>query len=324
MRADRLLSILLLLQGRGRMNARQLAKELEVSERTIYRDITALSTAGVPVYSEKGAGGGFVLVESYRMRLTGLTQDEVRALFMLELPAPLADLGLIPALKTALLKLSAALPQAQRLDESRVRQRIHLETASEAGDPAALPHLQTIYQAVWQDQCLLLSEKTWFAEIRQRLVEPLALVAQAGTWNLVYQFQGQRYVRRLSEVLDVQISSDTFTRPPDFDLQEFWRAWLRDVTRLRTPFKAVLRVSLGLHGELSRQFGSQFQAQLLKASPPDERGWLTIELTFESFEDARQRILGFGGAGEVLEPLPLRVSILDYAEQILHLYMAQD
>ena len=129
MRADRLLSILLLLQARGRMTAQELADEVEVSQRTIYRDVEALSMAGVPVYADRGPGGGFALLDRYRTTLTGLNRDEVRALFMLSIPEPLAQLGLDGELKAALLKLSAALPEARRPDEALVRQRFHLDSA---------------------------------------------------------------------------------------------------------------------------------------------------------------------------------------------------
>lgn len=145
MRADRLLSLLMLLQIRGRMTARELAKELEVSERTIYRDIDALSIAGVPVYGEPGPEGGYALVDSYRTNLTGLTEGEVRALFMLSIPAPLADLGVSHELRAALPKLSAALPNARRRDEERVRQRFHLDSTWWRQGEERVPHLQTIH-----------------------------------------------------------------------------------------------------------------------------------------------------------------------------------
>jgi len=146
----------MLLQIRGRMTARELGKKLEVSERTIYRDIDALSAAGVPVYGEPGPEGGYALVDSYRTNLTGLTKGEVRALFMLGIPAPLADLGMSQELGAALLKLSAALPDARRHDEERVCfcQRFHLDSTWWRQGEELVPHLQTIHQAVWQDRKL--------------------------------------------------------------------------------------------------------------------------------------------------------------------------
>jgi biotin operon repressor len=154
MRADRLLSLLMLLQTRGQMSARDLADELEVSERTIYRDIIALSTSGVPVYASRGPGGGVRLIEEYRTTLTGLTTDETRALFMMSIPAPLTQLGVGEQFKGALLKLSASLPDTRRVDESRTRQRIHLDSSWWFQSGQAVPCLQTIQQALFQDRCL--------------------------------------------------------------------------------------------------------------------------------------------------------------------------
>src|SRR5512147_2861952 len=152
MRADRLLSLLMLLQARGRMTAQELARELEVSERTIYRDINALSASGVPVYAESGPGGGCALLDSYRTNLTGLTADEARALFMLSIPAPLDQLGVGQELRAALLKLSAALPSSRRPDEERARQRIHIDSLAWFQGEDPVPHLHTLQQAVWQDR----------------------------------------------------------------------------------------------------------------------------------------------------------------------------
>ena len=157
MRADRLLSLLMLLQARGRLTAPKLAQELEVSERTIYRDIDALSAAGVPVYGEAGAGGGYALLDSYRTNLTGLTEGEVRALFMLSIPKPLADLGVGRELGAALRKLAAALPSARRDDEERVRQRFLLDAVGWEQVEESAPHLPTVHQAVWEDRRLHLA-----------------------------------------------------------------------------------------------------------------------------------------------------------------------
>ncbi len=157
MRADRLLSILLLLQARGRMTARELAERLEVSERTIYRDLDALSSAGVPIYAERGPGGGCELLDGYQTKLNGLTEMEVRALFLLSVSGPLVDLGLGKALEDALLKLSTALPASYRSNAELVRQRIHLDTAPSYSSEMKAPHLHIIQDALWQDRKLHLT-----------------------------------------------------------------------------------------------------------------------------------------------------------------------
>ena len=322
MRADRLLAILLLLQNRGRMSADQLSKELEVSERTIYRDMSALSTAGIPVYSETGCQGGFSLVEDYRTRLTGLTTAEARTLFMLSIPAPLAELGIIRELKSALLKLSTSLPQSQRDDEDLVRQRIYLDTSQWHTRQAHLPHLQIIYEALWKDARLVVREQTWYGGIMNWPVDPLGLVAKAGTWYLVAVRSGRVHVWLVSKLMDVTLQDTTFKRPVEFDLVEFWDKWCKSYQDQLNSFTADLRVSPDIIPWLPSYFGDEVIEIIEKASPPDAMGWLRIELAFESLESARAKILGLGSAVEVLEPLALRLSVQDYAEQILKRYTA--
>ena len=185
MRADRLLSILMILQTRGKVTALALAEELEVSERTIYRDVEALSGAGVPLYAERGPGGGIALLEEYRTNLTGLNSDEARALFMLSIPSPLLQLGVGPDLTAAMFKLSAALPESRRREQQAARQRIHLDAAwwGQSGLPG--PHLGVVQQAVWQDRRLRIVTRTLFGAEIELNVDPLGLVAKASEWYLV-------------------------------------------------------------------------------------------------------------------------------------------
>jgi predicted DNA-binding transcriptional regulator YafY len=220
MRADRLLSLLMLLQTHGRMTAQNLATELEVTERTIYRDLTALSTAGVPVYTERGPGGGVELVEEYRITLTGLTPEETRALFMVSVPAPLNKLGVGQEFKSALLKLSASLPDSRRFEQSRVRQRILLDSTWWFQSGEDVPSLQTVQQALWQDRRLWLQLRWDFFDTQiEEVAEPYGLVAKASVWYLVYGRAGNTQVTRLSQVLAAEILPATFLRPADFDLR---------------------------------------------------------------------------------------------------------
>jgi predicted DNA-binding transcriptional regulator YafY len=320
MRADRLLSLLMLLQARGQMTARELARELHVSERTIYRDIDALCLAGVPVYGEPGPEGGFALVDSYRTTLTGLTEGEVRALFMLSIPAPLADLGVSQELRAALLKLSAALPDSRRHDEERVRQRFHLDSTWWRQGEERIPHLQTIHQAVWKDLLLTIVYHPPFTAEIERLVAPYGLVAKAGVWYLVCARNDRFHVHLVSDLLDVRLSDQSFDRPADFDLAAFWEAWCAEYETMLSGFTATVRVAPELLPWLPRYFGHGIHAQIAQAGPPDAQGWVRLELSFQSFEAARDRILSFGRAVEVLEPRALRRSVLDYAEQIVALY----
>lgn len=318
MRADRLLSLAMLLQTRGRMTARALAKELETSERTIYRDVEALSEAGVPVYAEKGPGGGIALLESYRTTLTGLTTEESRALFMLNIPAPLAQLGVSQELKTALLKLSAALPASRRAEEERARQRFHLDAVgwSQSVEPA--PYLQPVQQALWDDRRLKLSYRTFFGTLIEHVGEPLGLVAKASEWYLVYAEGGARRVVRAADLMGAERLPETFSRPPDFDLAAFWQAWCAEV-RPQARYTARVRAAPELVKDLPRYFGEALRAQIEQAVP-DGQGWVELDLAFTDFFAARGRLLGFGRAVEVLAPLPLRESVADFAAQIVSLY----
>lgn len=313
MRADRLLSLLMLLQTRGRMTAEALARELAVSPRTIYRDLEALGAVGVPVYAEPGPGGGYGLVDSYRTTLTGLTQDELRALFMLSIPAPLTELGVSQELRMALLKLAAALPGPRREEELRVRQRIYLDPAGWFHQEENIPHLRTIHQAVWTDRTLRLTSRLSFDTQLERVVAPYGLVAKNSVWYLVFAQEGSIRVQRVSEVVDALIRDEPFERPADFDLSAFWQAWCADVENHRPTFSVMVRAAPDLIPALRQRIGKA-------DAEPDSDGWVRLTLLFETFESARRYLLSWGRAVEVLEPLPLRKSVLDFARQIVDYY----
>lgn len=322
MRGDRLVSLLLLLQVHGRMTAEQLARRLEVSQRTIYRDIDALSTAGVPVYADRGPGGGFALLDSYSANLTGLTVDEVRALFTVGIPAALNQLGLGQELKAALLKLSAALPPERRPDEAWVRERIHLDWSWWAQPQEPIPHLQAVQQTVWQDRKVWLAYRVHYGAYEhtfERLVDPYGLVCKAGVWHLVCAAGGRIRVYELSLLADVRITDEGFVRPADFDLQEFWGAWCSKREARRPDYVVALRVAPVLLPELTRNSGDSMRERLVQAGLPDDCGWTRVTVAFESLNHARARILAYGGAVEVLEPQSLRRSVLDYARRIVDL-----
>ena len=315
MRADRLLSLLMLLQTRGRMTARELAEALEVSERTIYRDVEALSCAGVPIYGECGRLGGYALVDSYRTSLTGLTEGEVRALFMLNIPQPLIELGVSDELRAALLKLSAALPGARRDDQVRVQQRFYLDSTWWHQGGEALPHLPVVQRAVWEDRQLYLTYHLPSRVAVEHVFDPYGLVAKAGVWYLVCARAGRVDARRVLDLLGVRLAEGGFERPDDFDLAAFWHRWRADHEARRALYPVIVRVAPSLIPALRHFF-----LPIDQTDPPDPDGWLTLTLSFESLEAARAQLLGFGRSVQVLAPRPLRRSLLDYAEQIVALY----
>lgn len=319
MRADRLISMLMLLQSHGRLTADQLASELEVSVRTIHRDVIALSTAGIPVYCERGPGGGISLMESYRTTLTGLNPDEVQALFMVSLPAPLLQLGVGQEFQSAMRKLSAALPESKRREGAQARQRIHLDSAWWFQADATAPCLPALHQAAWTDRLVRMRFRATFGAEVEQVVAPYGLVAKAALWHLVYAWQDNVRVLRLSQVIAVEVLAETFERPAGFHLAAFWEAWCREYELERTLFTAVVC----LRSEHLRSLGAALglKAALLEgASPSDQTGRVRLELPFDSLETARAALLGLGRMVEVLEPLALRRSLLDYARQVVGLY----
>ena len=318
MRADRLLSLLMLLQTQGRRTARDLAEELEVSERTIYRDIEALSIAGVPVYAVRGPGGGCDLLNSYRVSLTGLNEDEVQALFMVSIPAPLAQLGVSQKLKTALLKLTAAMSTTPQHLEQWVRQRIHVDVVPWFQPEEPVPHLGRLHQAVSQDRRIQLTYQLHFDAQATWMVDPYGLVTKAGVWYLVCAREGKIRVYRVSKVLEVKAQDDHFNRPEDFEIADCWEVWCSEAEESRPRYLVKARVSVELLPYLRRYFGDAVDDSYEQAG--SQEGWITTNLHFETFESARNRILGYGRAIEVLEPEALRLSIIDFASQVVDLY----
>jgi predicted DNA-binding transcriptional regulator YafY len=323
MRADRLISIVMLLQAREKMTADELSQELEVSTRTIYRDILALNIAGVPIYTDRGPGGGIALVESYRTTLTGMNEDETRALFMLSIPQSLEELGVGKALRSALLKLSAALPAQQQDSQILAQQRIYLDSTSwnEPAIPSA--HLGIIHQAVWQDKQVRLIYRGSFDTRLEFIIEPLGLVAKLNDWHLVGSDQDYLRVFMVANIVEVEILDQGFRRPPDFDLVQYWNEWCKTAREQRAFYHARLRMSPTLLGKLRYYLSESDKFTVLETASTDDKGWCEVIIQYENYFAARQSILNFGRAAEVLEPEALRVSVIDFAQQIVDLYQAQ-
>ncbi len=308
MRASRLVSIVLLLQTRGRMTADALAAEFEVSVRTIYRDIEALGRSGVPVYGEAGREGGYRLVGGYRTQLTGLTPQEAAALWLMALPGPAGELGLGEAVTGASVKVRAALRDELRTGADTVSQRLHVDPAGWYAEPIDTPLLGVVADAVWQQLRLRVTYRRWQApEQVSRLLDPYGLVLKAGRWYLVADSAGQLRTYRISEMLDVATQSEHFERPEGFDLATHWSGYLAEFNRRRYRLQADIRVS---------SLGRQRMAHLLEptivraleetAGPPDRRGWIAATIPIESVPHAHEELLRIGGELEVLAPQELR------------------
>ena len=320
MRADRLISIVMLLQTHERMTADELSRELEVSSRTIYRDVTALNTAGIPIYTDRGPGGGIALLESYRTTLTGMDEDETQALFMLGIPQALIELGVDQKLKRALLKLTAALPPRQQIIQAQTQQRILLDSTPwhTLAEPA--PHLAILHSAIWNDKRVKLVFRGEFNTKIEIKMEPLGLVAKMNTWYLVGRANEYLRVLKIADILDVEALTDNFTRDADFDLETFWTEWCEASINRRTVYMTKLRIAPGLVAKLNLYLGGEIN---YKVSDNDEVGtndWKVVTILYDNFFSARESILNFGRAAEVLEPEVLRLSVIDYASQIIAFY----
>lgn len=319
MRADRLLSVMLLLQAHGRMTAQDLAERLEVSERTVYRDISALGMAGIPVYAERGPGGGCGLLDGFRTSLNGLSEAEVQTLLLSGVPGPLRDLGLAPALEAALLKLLAALPSTRRSEAERFRRRIHVDAAGWGRSGEAVPHLRTLQEAVWQDRRLRMSY-AHDQEVSERVVEPLGLVAKASVWYLVARSEGEMRVFRVSRVMAAEPLEATFARPEEFDLAAYWTESCARFEASWARYPVTLRVAPDLLPFLPMILGDSVRPALEQAGPPDAAGWVAVSLMFESLEVARTRVLGLGTQVEALAPEELRASVAAWAADVARFY----
>ncbi|MBQ1125132.1 helix-turn-helix transcriptional regulator [Streptomyces smyrnaeus] len=317
MRADRLLSLLLLLQGRGRMTAPELAADLGVSVRTVYRDIEALSASGVPVYADRGPAGGYRLMDGYRTRLTGLTDHEAGSLFLSGLPGPARELGLGAVLTTAQLKVRAALPDALAEHSRRIQDRFHLDAPGWFRDADPVPYLPQVADAVWEQRVLHVRYQRWQGEVR-RALHPLGIVLKGGIWYAVavaavQDADGEGAVRtyRISRLVEVSTADETFERPAGFDLPGYWEASTRRLeARLRHD---VARIRLSPAGRrlLVAKFGTSGERALEGAGPPDEDGWAEMELAVESLPVAVSDLLSLGAEAEVLGPPALREAVIE-------------
>jgi predicted DNA-binding transcriptional regulator YafY len=329
-RANRLVSIVLLLQNRGRMTAAALASELEVSIRTIYRDVLALHEAGVPLYADAGPDGGYRLVDGYRTQLTGMTRGEAEALFLTGLPGPAAELGLGSEMAAAQLKVSAALPEALRDRSERMRQRFHLDPDGWYHDGDASPFLVRAAEAVWESKRIEVEYQSW-TDLVHRCLEPYGLVLKAGRWFLVaavHDVRGPRHfgeirgvlrTYRVNQIRSLTITGETFERPVGFDLPAHWQAHVREFRARLQQGEALVRLSPVAMERLPEMM-SQAVVAAARRGHPDAYGWQCARLPIESLTNAETTFLQLGAEIEVLEPAELRDRLKRTAAGLSELY----
>jgi predicted DNA-binding transcriptional regulator YafY len=320
MRADRLFSIVLLLQSHRRLTSRDLAGRLEVSARTIHRDMEALSGAGIPVVAERGAGGGWSLLGEYRTNLTGLNEAEIQSLFVIKPSRLLADLNLEKAAEGAFLKLLAALPSVFRRGAEYARQRIYVDVTGWNRAEETVPHLHALQEAIWQERRVRLTYARGECETVERVADPLGLVAKGSVWYLVGAVEGEVRSYRVSRVQGVEVLDETCRRPPDFDLAAFWEQSAAAYRAHLPGYRARVRVRREIVARMP--YAGRF-ARIEKAGQPDEGGWVEVSLRFDAEEMACEYALGFGTQLEVLEPAALRERVLAAASSVVDFYTAR-
>jgi predicted DNA-binding transcriptional regulator YafY len=327
MRASRLVTIVLLLQARGRATAQQLAGALEVSVRTVYRDMDALAEAGVPVVAEAGHDGGYRLIDGYRTRLTGLTADEAGSLFLAGLPDAAGELGLGDAAAGAQLKLLAALPEQLRGRAERTAARFHLDAPAWYRAAEETPHLAAVAGAVWQQRPVRLRYLRW-AEPHEvtRTVRPYGLVLKAGRWYLVAAGEdGEPRTFRVSRILDAEVGAEPFDRRPAFDLAAYWTDHQRDFDRRRLRERAVLRMRPDTFAGLPERLEpAAARCARESVTGPDADGLLRVEIPVETADVAVPRLLGLGPDVEVLGPAPLRARMAAAVEALSARYRSAE
>ncbi|MEU3447748.1 YafY family protein [Streptomyces thermolilacinus] len=306
MRAARLIKMVLLLQSRPSMTAAELARELEVSERTVTRDALALSEAGVPVYADRGRGGGYRLVGGYRTRLTGLARSEAEALFLSGVPGALREMGLDDAASAARLKVSAALLPSLRDASDSAAQRFHLDAPGWYQEPETPELLPVIAEAVWGDRLVDAAYRRGDGEVERELA-PYGLVLKAGVWYLCARAGDAVRVYRVDRFTRVEPREERFDRDEAFDLPGFWEE--RAAQFARSLLRTAVVVRLTEAGARALPYVTDRAAAreaLEAAGPPDPAGRVTVTLPVESEEVAFGQLLGLGPDAEVLEPLTLR------------------
>lgn len=313
MRADRLISIVLLLQANGRMTAETLASRLEVSQRTILRDMDALSCAGVPVVAERGTGGGWRLIDGYETKLTGLTPAEIRSLFLARPPALLAELGLKEAADAAWLKLRAALPVGVRDQAEFVRERLLIDSRNWRDSAESLTSLPVILESLWSGQRLKFRYEKADGEASERQVDPLGLVARANRWYLVAGKVDEHRTYRVSRIRSPEILPERADRPKHFDLAAHWEA---STNRFREHLPRYDATFLVAHDIMPWVCYRSWR--VLAQAREGER--FRVSMRFDAPEEARQFALAFGAELEVIEPQELRDYVIATAHAVVAAY----
>lgn len=313
MRADRLLTIILLLQTRGKMTAKALAEELGVSRRTILRDINALSFSGIPVYSEGGHGGGIALIEEYRTTLTGLNKFEVQTLFVANNQHALRDVGLGDAAEHLLMKPLAELSKINHSTADHIRQRLIIDPTWWWHDNTISPFWDDLQQAVYEDRLIVASYENFDGDVTERVLAPYSLVCKSSLWYLLAERDGELRTYRVSRFRSVRVLDQSFSRRSDFDLPTYWRTQMQSVENTFSGYRCKLQV----HPERVSFVQWLMPGRWELVADADDRGWVAISLIMDPDILAKMLVFGLAGFVEVISPPELKGEVLTQARDLL-------
>lgn len=319
MRADRLITLMLALQAERQVTAEVLAKRLEVSERTIYRDVEALSSAGIPIYTQPGTNGGIFLDEHYRVSLAGFSLSELRTLFVVNDGGPLADLGLAQVAEATVLKLFAALPSIHKQEVRRLRQRFYIDSVGwfDTGEiPVTLSLLQ---QAVEEDRRVSIVYQNFAGEVNEQLLDAYALVAKANVWYLIGRKSGgELRTYRITRIQHVTLQANHFERDPGFDAVAYWKESSQSFEKARRAsfsfYTALLRIH---HPDALSYLLEHVTDRFEQIEEQRSEGWILVRVLFLSVDEARMVVFGLGTCVKAVEPVELQQSVLETARAIL-------
>jgi predicted DNA-binding transcriptional regulator YafY len=314
MRADRLLSVLMLLQARGRVTERELAERLEVSQRTVHRDLESLSAARVPVVALRGAQGGWELEKGWRTHVPGLDEGELRALLMAQ-PRAIGHPRLAAAAESALNKLMASLPGPMREQATAMRERLHVDPTGWHGTGEDLSMLSLVQDAVARERKLAFDYTRGDGQKGPRTVEPLGLVAKGSSWYLVARAPHGMRTYRVSRMEAVALLADGFERPARFDLGAYWERSTMELKRQWGKFPVILSTTVDAAHRLAGWCTTTPVKGVGRGK--DQEGWITLRAEFDAVEQARFVVLGFGSGVRVLEPAELRHWVQEEAAEMV-------
>lgn len=324
MRADRLISLIMLLETKGPLTAKELSEELNVTQRTIYRDIDSLCYAGVPVYGVSGRDGGYNLVKGYKSYLNVLNGKEILALLSLNIPDHLSDIALGTELKTAILKLKNSYKQVFNNNNNNddIRSRLYVDSSGWGDSNNSSTHINTLYNAVQNNIKVHITYKLppYPQNSLQKVINPYGLVTKDNYWYLIYLDKEKIRVIKVTNILDIKEINEGFEYPQGFNLEKFWKAWCKQVNKDRSTFRVTVLVPSYMKSSISMYMKKGIVPFTPIPIDYDKEEWCEIELLFDSFEDARNRLLSFGKAVKVVKPDSLRYSIVDFAKEVISIY----